>query len=94
MKIKERVKIDKYQDLPRQLEKQWIIKMPVKPIRDRALGTTVRKGRVDRRRELKIRIRIDNIPTTAMLNSARILRRIMLSVSLYRGIFPTFIFTL
>ena len=70
VKIKEKEKIDKYLELARELK---LMKVVVIPIVVGALGT-VSKGQ---RKRLDIRGRIKTIETTALLTSARILRRIL-----------------
>ena len=53
----------------------WNMKVTVKPIVISALGT-VTKGLVKGLEEFDIRGRVDTIQTTALLRSARILRRV------------------
>ena len=73
VKLKENEKMDKYLDLARELKKLW--NMKVKVIVG-ALGT-VPKGLERGLENLEIRGRIDTIQNTALLQSARILRRVL-----------------
>ena len=76
VKVKESEKIDKYLDLARELKKIWNMRVKVVPIVIGALGT-VPKGLERSLDELEIRGRIETIQTTALLRSARILRRVL-----------------
>ena len=71
-----RVKLDKYLDLPRDLKKLWNMKVKGIPIVVGALGT-VPKGLEKGLENLEIRGRIDTIQNTALLQSTRILRRVL-----------------
>ena len=74
VKLKESEKKDKYQDLARERKKLRNMKVTVIPIVIDTLGTAIKgliKGLVD----LEIRGRVETIQTTALLGSARILRR-------------------
>ena len=73
VKLNESEKKDKYLDLARELKKLWNMKMVI-PIIMGSLGT-VNKGLVQGLEDLKIRRRIETIQTTALVRSARILRR-------------------
>ena len=64
--------MDKYLDLARELKRLWNMKVKVIPIVVGALGT-VPKGL----ESLKISGRIETIQNTALLQSARILRRVL-----------------
>ena len=75
VKIKERKKISKYLNLIRELKKLWNMRVTVIPLVIGALGT-VPKGLERGLVELEIRERIETIETTALLRSARILRRV------------------
>ena len=70
--VKESDKLDKYQDIGRELKKQWN-KMTMIPVVFRFLGT-VPKNREKRLDELKIK---ETIQITTKLISARILRRVL-----------------
>ena len=59
----------------RELKKLWIMKVTVIPIVISAFGT-VTKGLVKGLEDLEIRGRVETIQTTALLRSARILRRV------------------
>ena len=65
--------MDKYLDLARELKKLWNMKVKVIPIVVGAHGT-VPKGL---EKGLEIRGRIETIQNTALLQSARILRRVL-----------------
>ena len=75
VKLKESEKRDKYLDLARELKKLWNLKVTVIPIVIGALGT-ITKGLVQGLEDLKIR-RMEAILITALLKSARILRRVL-----------------
>ena len=72
VKLKESEKKDKYIDLARELKKLWNMKATVIPILIGALGTVI-KGLED----LEMRGLAEAIPTTPLLRSARILRRVL-----------------
>ena len=74
VKLKENKKMDKYLDLARELKKLWNMIVKVIPIGVGALGT-VPINLEKRLEDLEIRGRIETIQTTALLQSARILRR-------------------
>ncbi len=76
VKLKENEKKDKYHDLARELKKLGDMKVTVIPIVVGALGT-VRKELVQGLEDLEIRGRAETIQTTALLISARILRRVL-----------------
>ena len=76
VKIKENAWRDKYLDLARELKKLWNKKMMVIPIITGALGM-VPKGLVRGLKDLEIGGRAETIPTTELLRSARILRRVL-----------------
>ena len=77
VKLKESEKRDNYLDLARELKKNqlWNMKVTVIPIVNGALGT-VTKGLVKRLVDLEIR-GVETTQTTALLRSARILRRVL-----------------
>ena len=69
-------KNDKYQDLARELKKLWNMKVTIVPIVIGAFGTVTKvllKGLED----LKVGGRVETIQTTALLRTARILRRVL-----------------
>ena len=72
VKMKENGKMDKYLDLARELKNVWNMKVKVIPIVVGALGT-VPKGLEN----IDIRGKIETIQNTALLQSARILRRVL-----------------
>ena len=73
---KEKEKVEKYQDLKRELQKLWNMKVKVVPIVIGALGTPPKdiKRRVE---ELGIETRIEEMQKTVILQSARILRKVL-----------------
>ena len=75
VKLKESEKRDKYLDLARYLKKQWSMKVTVIPIVIGELGI-ITKGLVQGLEDLEIRGQVETIQTTALLRSARILRRV------------------
>ena len=66
--------MEKYLDLARELKKLWNMKVKVIPIGAGALGT-VPTGLERGLENLEIRGRIDTIQNTALLQSARILKK-------------------
>ena len=73
---KEIEKIEKYQDLVRELKKLWDMKVVVIPIVLGALGTTpktLRKGMED----VGIETRVGELQKTVILHTARILRKVL-----------------
>ena len=76
VKLKESKKKVKYLDLARELKKLWKIKVTIIPIVIGALGT-VTKGLVQKLEDLEIRGQVETVQTTALLRSARILRRVL-----------------
>ena len=86
VKLKENEKKDKYQDLARKLKKKkttklWNMKATFIPIVNGTLRT-VTKRLVLGLEDLEIRGRVETIETTALLRSARILRRVLDLLSL------------
>ena len=76
IKLKESEKKDKYLHLARELRKIWNMKVTIIPIVIRAFGT-VTKGLLKRLEDLEVGGRVENIQTTALLRTARILRRVL-----------------
>ena len=74
--LKESEKKDKYLDLARELKKLWNMKVTIVPIVIGALGT-ITKGFLKGLAELEVGGRVETIPTTALLRTARILRRVL-----------------
>ncbi len=70
MNLKESEKKDKYLDLARELKKLWNIKVSI------ALGT-ITKGLLNGLDDLAVGALVDTIKTTALLRTARILRRVL-----------------
>ena len=76
VKLKESKKRGKYLDLVRELKKLCNMRVMVTPIMVGALGT-VTKGLVQGRVDFKIKGQVKTIQTTALLRSARMLRRVL-----------------
>ena len=76
VKLKESEKSDNFQNLVRELKKLWNMEVAVVPIVIGALGT-VAKGLVQGLEDLEITGRVESMPTTALLRSARILRIVL-----------------
>ena len=74
IKLKEKEKKDKYLDLARELKKLWNMKVTIIPIVIGAFGT-VTKGLFNGLGNFEERGRVETIQTTALLRTARILRR-------------------
>ena len=74
--LKESKKIDKYLDLARELKKPWNMKVMTGPIVISALGT-ITKGLLKGLEDLEVSGRVETIQTTALLRTARILRRVL-----------------
>ena len=69
-------KNDKYLDLARELKKLWNMKVTIVPIVIGALGT-ITKGLLKALEDLEVGGRVETIQTTALLRTARILRRVL-----------------
>ena len=76
VKLNESEKRNKYRELARELKKLWNMKVTLIPIVICSLGT-VTKGLVDELEDLDLRGRVENIQTTALLGTARVLRRVL-----------------
>ena len=74
IKLKECEKKDKYLDLARELKKLWNMQVTIMPIVIGAFGT-VNKGLLKGLQDLEVGGRVEAIQTTALLRTARILRR-------------------
>ena len=74
IKLKECEKKDKYLDLAKKLKKLWNMKMTIIPTVIGAFDT-VTKGLLKGLEDLEIGERVETIQTTALLRTARILRR-------------------
>ena len=74
--LKESKKKDKYLDLARELKKLWNLKETIVPIVIGALGT-ITKGLLKGLEDLEFGGRVETIQTTALLRTARILRRVL-----------------
>ena len=73
--LKESEKKDKYLDLARELKKLWNMKVTIVPIGIGALGR-VTKGLLKGLEDLEVGGRVETIQPTALLTTARILRRV------------------
>ena len=76
VKLKESEKKDKYFEHAREVKKKWYMNVIIIPIVIGALGT-VTKGVIQRLEDLGITGQVERIQTTALLISARILRRVL-----------------
>ena len=76
IKLKEYEKRDKYLDLARELKKLWNMKVTIIPIVIGAFGT-VTKGLLKGLEDLEVGGRVETILKTALLKTARILRRVL-----------------
>ena len=76
IKLKECEKKDKFLDLARELKKLWNIKVTNIPI---VIGTfgTVTKGLLKGLEDWEVGGQVETIQTTALLRTARILRRVL-----------------
>ena len=76
VKLKECEKKDKYLDLARELKKLWNMQVTIIPIVISAFGI-VTKGLLKGMENLEVGGRVETIQTTALLRTARILRRVL-----------------
>ena len=76
IKLKEYEKKDKYLDIARELKKLWNMKVTFIPIVIGAFGT-VTKGLLKGLEDLEVSGRVETIQTTALLRTARIMRRVL-----------------
>ena len=76
VKLKECEKRDNYLDLARELKKLWNMKVTIISIVIGAFGT-VTKGLLKGLEDLEVGGRVETIQTTALLKTARILRRVL-----------------
>ena len=76
IKLKECEKKNKYLDLARELKKPWNMKVTIIPIVIGVFGT-VTKGLLKGLEDLEVGGREESIQTTALLRTARILRRVL-----------------
>ena len=73
---KEVQKIEKHQDLAREIRKLWGMRVTVIPIVIGTLGTTPKKLK-KRLEDIGIETRVTELQKTVMLHSARILRKVL-----------------
>ena len=76
VETKEFEKLEKYQDLARELKKLWNMNVRIIPIVIGVLGTTPKDLR-KRLKEIGIDTKIVELQKTVILNSARILRKVL-----------------
>ena len=76
VETKQREKTEKYQDLRREIQKLWNMKTNIVPIIIGALGTPSPKLK-DNLQELGLNTKINEIQKTVLLNTARILRKVL-----------------
>ena len=76
IEIKEREKIEKYQDLKREVQKLWNMKAKIIPIVIGALGT-IPKTLQKQLEQIESSIAINQMQTPVLLNTARILRKVL-----------------
>ena len=76
IKLRECEKKDKYLDLARELKKLWNMRVSIVPVVISAFGT-VTKGLLKGLEDLEVGGRMETIQTTALLKTARILRRVL-----------------
>ena len=76
IKLKEWENEDNYLDLARELKKIWNMKVSIVPIVIGAFGT-VNEGLLKGLEDLEVSGRLETIQTTALLKTARILRRVL-----------------
>ena len=76
IKLKEYEKKAKYLDLARELKKLWNMDVTIIPIMIGAF-VTVTKGLLKGLGDLEVGGRVETIQTTALLRTARILRRVL-----------------
>ena len=74
--MKECEKKDKYLDLARELKRLWNMKVTIVPIVIGAFGT-ITKGLSKGLEDLEVGGRVETIQMTALLRTARILRRVL-----------------
>ena len=74
--LKECAKKDKYLDLARELKKLWNMKVTIVPIVIDAFGT-ITKGLLKGLEDLEVGGQVETIQMTALLRTARILRRVL-----------------
>ena len=74
--LKECEKKDKYLDLARELKKLWNMQVTIIPIVIGAFGT-VTKGLLKGLEDLEVGGRVETILMTALLGTARILRKVL-----------------
>ena len=75
MKVKESKKLNKHQDLVRELKKLYDMKVTVIPIIGESLGTVSKN--LEKKLELEIKGIIETMQIAALLKSATIIRRVL-----------------
>ena len=83
---KEKDKIEKYQDLGRDLQKIWNVKLKIIPLVVRSLGT-IPKQFGNRLKQIGITVRTVQVQKTVLLGTARILRKVLVAAR-FQQYFP------
>ena len=83
---KEKDKIEKYQDLGRDLQKIWNVKVKIIPLVVRSLGA-IPKQFGNRLKQIGITVRTVQVQKTVLLGTARILRKVLV-VARFQQYFP------
>ena len=76
IEIKKKQKIEKYQDLKREVQKLWNMKVKATPVVIGAFGT-IRKTLEKQLEQIESNIAINQMQTTVLLNTATILRKVL-----------------
>ena len=76
IEVSQQRKIENFQDLKRELQKLWNLKISMAPVVIGAFGT-IPKSLEKHRNELNVEINISQMQTTILLNSARITRKVL-----------------
>ena len=73
---KEKDKIEKYQDLGRELQKIWNVKVKIIPLVEGSLGAKLKKFG-NRLKQIGITLRTAQVQKTVLLRTARTLRKLL-----------------
>ena len=74
---KEKEKVEKYQDLRRELQKIWIVRVKIIPLVGGSLGGALLEQFGNRLKECSITAEIRQAQKTVLLGTARILKRVI-----------------
>ena len=74
---KEKEKVEKYQDLRRELQKIWIVRVKIIPLVGGSLGGAILEQFGNRLKECGITAEIRQAQKTVLLGTARILKRVI-----------------